>query len=133
MEDRALVQRCQWHKRENVVAYLPKPQQETMRRKLQSAYEQPTYEAAKGALLKLKGELKLINLIESINAGLGQRTDKVDRWRNSDQKQRWVASALLDIERGLNRITGHRHLSRLKAILKTMTGEKESQKTRKAA
>lgn len=165
--DRAVVQRCQWHKRENIVAYLPKSQQETMRRKLQTAYGQPTYEAAKGALLRLKSELKLMNLsaaksleegfeetltlhhlglfeelgtslkttnlIESINAGLGQRTDKVDRWRNSDQKQRWVASALLDIEKGLNRITGHRHLSRLKEVLKTMTVEKESQKMRKAA
>lgn len=163
----AAVQRCQWHKRENVVAYLPKQEQETMRRKLQVAYEQPTYEAAKGALLKLKGELKLMNLsavksleegfeetltlhhlglfeelgtslkttnlIESINAGLGQRTDKVDRWRNSDQKQRWVASALLDIEKGLNRITGHRHLSRLREALRNMITIKEEQKTRKAA
>lgn len=165
--DRAAVQRCQWHKRENIVAYLPKPQQETMRRKLQAAYGQPTYEAAKGALLKLKSELKWMNLsavksleegfeetltlhhlglfeelgtslkttnlIESINAGLGQRTDKVDRWRNSDQKQRWVASALLDIEKGLNRITGHRHLSRLKEVLKITVIERESQKIRKAA
>ena len=165
--ERAVVQRCQWHKRENIVAYLPKPQQETMRRKLQTAYGQPTYEAAKGALLKLKSELKLMNLsavksleegfeetltlhhlglfeelgtslkttnlIESINAGLGQRTDKVDRWRNSDQKQRWVASALLDIEKGLNRITGHRHLPRLKEVLKTMIAERVPQKIRKAA
>jgi len=58
MEDRALVQRCQWHKRENVVAYLPKPQQETMRRKLKSAYEQPTYEAARGALLTQLAQLQ---------------------------------------------------------------------------
>lgn len=165
--DRAVVQRCQWHKRENVVAYLPKPQQETMRCKLQAAYEQPTYEAARGALLKLKGELKLMNLsavksleegfeetltlhhlgffkelgtslkttnlIESINAGLGQRTDKVDRWRNSDQKQRWVASALLDIEKGLNRITGHRHLPRLREALRNMISIKDEQKMKKVA
>lgn len=65
--------------------------------------------------------------------GLGQRTDKVDRWKNSDQKQRWVASALLDIEKGLNRIKGHRHLPRRKAVLKMTVNERESQKTRKAA
>ena len=35
----ALVQRCQWHKRENVIAYLPKSQQEIFRRKLQKAYK----------------------------------------------------------------------------------------------
>ena len=38
----ALVQRCQWHKRENVVRYLPKAQQATWRRRLQQAYERPT-------------------------------------------------------------------------------------------
>ena len=38
----ALVQRCQWHKRENVVRYLPKAQQAPWRRRLQQAYERPT-------------------------------------------------------------------------------------------
>lgn len=38
----ALVQRCQWHKRENVVRYLPKTQQAAWRRRLQQAYERPT-------------------------------------------------------------------------------------------
>jgi transposase-like protein len=46
----ALVQRCQWHKRENVLAYLPERHRATFRRKLQAAYEQPTYDAAKRAL-----------------------------------------------------------------------------------
>ena len=42
----AVLQRCQWHKRENVVAYLPERHRAPFRRKLQAAYEQPTYEAA---------------------------------------------------------------------------------------
>ena len=46
----ALIQRCQWHKRENVVAYLPKGRQAAFRKRLQRAYEQPTYEGAKKAL-----------------------------------------------------------------------------------
>jgi hypothetical protein len=41
----------------------------------------------------------------------------VDRWRTSDQKQRWVASALLDIEPRLRRIKGYRHLPTLRAAL----------------
>jgi transposase-like protein len=45
--DAAAVQRCQWHKRENVLKYLPLGQQATFRRKLQAAYEQPSYAAAK--------------------------------------------------------------------------------------
>jgi transposase-like protein len=46
----AVVQRCQWHKRENVVSYLPKARQAQVRRQLQAAYRQPTYEAASARL-----------------------------------------------------------------------------------
>jgi transposase-like protein len=129
---RAVVQRCQWHKRENVVRYLPKAQQATWRRRLQQAYERPTYPEARTALGRLRQELRTLNLsaahsldegleetltlhqlgvftalgislkttncLESLNAQLGELTDRVDRWRTSDQKQRWVASALLAIE-----------------------------------
>jgi len=55
--------------------------------------------------------------LESLMSQVGQRTDQVDRWRNSDQKQRWVASALLDIEPRLRRIKGYRHLPTLRAAL----------------
>jgi transposase-like protein len=146
-----IVQRCQWHKRENVVTYLPKFQQARWRRKLQAAYEEPTYAAAKAALLRLRSELarlnesavssldegfeetltlrrlgvfralgrslKTTNCLESINALIGQRTDKVDRWRSSDQKRRWLAAALLDIEPRLNRIAGFRALPVLRQAL----------------
>jgi len=147
----ALVQRCQWHKRENIVAYLPKSQRALWRRTLQAAYEQPTYVLAKAALLRRRTELRLLNAsavtsldegfeetltlhrlglfgslgislkttncIESLNAQLGAYTDKVDRWRNSEQKHRWVASALLTIEPRLHRIKGYRHLPLLRAAL----------------
>ena len=38
---RALVQRCQWHKRENVVSYLAKSEQPVRRQRLQRAYNRP--------------------------------------------------------------------------------------------
>ncbi|MBU1366610.1 MAG: transposase [Candidatus Omnitrophica bacterium] len=57
----ALLQRCQWHKRENVVSYLSKSQQAIWRRKLQAAYAKTTYAEAKAALMKLSGELEEIN------------------------------------------------------------------------
>lgn len=128
--------------------YLPKSKQETFRKKLQSAYEKPTYEDAEKALNKVKKELSLINesavrsleegleetltlhrlglfvelskslkttnCIESLMSQLGQRTDKVDYWKNSNQKQRWVASALLDIEPRLTKVRGHKHLPKLR-------------------
>ena len=149
----ALVQRCQWHKRENVVRYLPKAQQAPWRRRLQQAYERPTYTEARTALGRLRQELRTHNLsaahsldegfeetltlhrlgvfpvlgvslkttncLESLNAQLGQLTDKVDHWRTSDQKHRWVASALLLIEPRLRRIKGYRHLSQLQMALRT--------------
>lgn len=67
----ALVQRCQWHKRENIVRYLPKAQHATWRRRLQQAYECPTYPAARAALLKLRQELRLVNLsaVASLDEG----------------------------------------------------------------
>ncbi|CAI4034181.1 transposase [Nitrospira tepida] len=147
----AVVQRCQWHKRENVVRYLPKGHQAPWRRRVQQAYERPTYTDARAALLRLRQELRTINLsavasldegleetltlhrlglfgtlgrslkttncLESLNAQLGQLTDKVDRWRTSDQKHRWVASAVLAIEPRLRRIKGYRHLTQLQEAL----------------
>jgi transposase-like protein len=62
------VQRCQWHKRENVVSYLAKSDQATWRRKLQAAYAHPTYADAKRALARLVRELRLAN--ESAAASL---------------------------------------------------------------
>jgi len=58
---RAEVQRCQWHKRENVVSYLPKADQKKWRKKLQRAYQEPTYGAAKERLTDLHAELQQIN------------------------------------------------------------------------
>jgi transposase-like protein len=55
------VQRCQWHKRENVVSYLGKTAHVAWRRKLQAAYAQPTYADAKRALDRLARELRLVN------------------------------------------------------------------------
>ena len=44
--DRALVHRCQWHKRENVVSYLAKREQAVWRQRLQRAYTRPVYTEA---------------------------------------------------------------------------------------
>jgi len=148
----ALLQRCQWHKRENVLAYLPERHRPTFRRKLQAAYEQVTYEAAKRALGKIRAELTLLNasaaasldegfeetltlhrlglfrelgislkttnILESIHARVEDRTARVDHWRNSEQKQRWLATALLDLEPRLRRIKSFRSLPLLREALK---------------
>lgn len=55
------VQRCQWHKRENVVSYLGKAEQARWRRKLQAAYAHPSYGDAREALQRLHRQLRLVN------------------------------------------------------------------------
>ena len=61
LKGHACVQRCQYHKRKNVVSYLPKSEQARVRRKIEAAYNKPTYEEAKATLKALKPGLKLMN------------------------------------------------------------------------
>jgi putative transposase len=156
----AVLHRCQWHKRENVLDYLPHRHRATFRRKLQAAYEQPTYEKAKRALGKVRAALVLLNAsaaasldegleetltlhrlgifeelgtslkttnaLESIHARVESRTAKVDHWKNSEQKQRWLATALLDLEPRLRRIRNYRALPLLRDALRRQLETKKS-------
>ena len=69
---KAAVQRCQWHKRENVVGYLPSSKQAMFRRKLQAAYDRSDYGPAKAALKTVREELGLLNrsAVASLDEGL---------------------------------------------------------------
>lgn len=163
----ARIQRCQWHKRENIVRYLPKSKQELFRNKLRRAYALPTYTEVKSALLRIRQELEIINVhaaasldegmeetltlhdlglfemleesfkttncLESLNALLGQRTDKIDYWVNSGQKQRWIATSLLDIEPALRKVRGYRHLPLLRSALQVQIQTEEKKNNKKAA
>lgn len=68
------IQRCQWHKRENIVSYLPKCQQEGIRRKLQKAYEHETEDKVSAALKAIEPELTLMNqsAVASLKEGLDE-------------------------------------------------------------
>lgn len=55
------IQRCLYHKIENVISYLPKGIQGIWRAKLRAAYKQTEHEAAKSALDELLAELEDIN------------------------------------------------------------------------
>src|SRR5204863_9870922 len=55
------------------------------------------------------------------------RMAKVDHWKNSEQKQRWLATALLDLEPQLRRIRNYHALPLLReAIKRQMHGVKKS-------
>lgn len=151
LKGRALVQRCQWHKRENVLKYLPLSEQGRWRRRLQQAYEKPTYKEARKALLQLEKELrvrnpsaarsllegmeetltlhrlgvfkelgvslKTTNIIESIFSQAERRCGKVSHWKNGEQKERWLAATLLDLEPRLRRIKGYKYLKNLREAI----------------
>ena len=151
--DAVPVQRCQWHKRENVLRYLTKTEQPVWRRKLQAAYAHGSYADAKRALHRVVAELRVLNesaarsleegleetltlhrlgvfaelgtsfkttnLLESVMARVEAKTERVDRWRTSDQKLRWCAAALLAVEKQFRRVKGCAHLPLLERALTT--------------
>jgi hypothetical protein len=63
-----------------------------------------------------------------------ERCAKVDVWKTSNQRHRWLATALLDIEPRLRRVKGHQHLPKLEAALRRALNIKAvSNQERKAA
>lgn len=69
--DTAFVQRCTWHKREDVLSYLSETDKNYFRPKLQGAYEKSSYTEAKEALKGIRTELSRINLsaVNSLDEG----------------------------------------------------------------
>lgn len=158
--EKAVVQRCQWHKRENVVRHLNNDDEVTYRRRLKHAYREKTYKKARSRLLQIHADLKKLNrsaaksleegfeetltlhklglidelgrslkttnIIENLNHLLQKRSGRIKRWMNSDQRQRWVAMSLLDIEPRLRRIDGFENLPLLEpALLEYINKRKE--------
>ena len=147
----ALIQRCQWHKRENVLSYLSKSDQSRIRRKLQKAYDQDTCEQARADLLAIRTQLddlnvsaarsldegleetltlhrlgmmpylkqsfRTTNCIESLNSQVADRTRNVKRWTTANQRHRWLAAALMDIEPHLRTVKGFRYLPMLRQAI----------------
>jgi len=149
----ALVQRCQWHKRENVLSYLSQEHQDQYRGKLQRSYSEPDYETAKSKLKEIITELMKINrsaarsleegleetltihrlglveqlgvsftttnLIENLNSQLKKYIGRVKNWMNSDMRSRWMATALLQIEKRMRKVNNYEKLHLLRTALKT--------------
>lgn len=149
----ALVQRCQWHKRENVLSYLSQEHQDQYRGKLQRAYSEPDYQTASSRLKEIITELMEINrsaarsleegleetltihrlglveqlgrsftttnLIENLNSQLKKYIGRVKNWMNSDMRSRWMATALLQIEKRMRKVNNYEKLHLLRSALKT--------------
>jgi transposase-like protein len=88
----AFIQRCQVHKKRNVVDHLPEEHKAEVRRKLQNAYWMADYEDAKRALERLQHELMHLNpsAARSLEEGL-EETLTVHRLRVPDQLRRTLS------------------------------------------
>jgi transposase-like protein len=88
----AFLQRCQVHKKRNVVDHLPEEHKADVRRKLQNAYSMADYADAKRALELLHHELMHLNpsAARSLEEGL-EETLTVHKLRVPDQLRRTLA------------------------------------------
>lgn len=155
---KAIVQRCTWHKRENVLSYLSEKDQDWFKGQYTDALNAKDYLIAKSsllllvknlrvkniaaansllegmeeiltlhklaqlskdpAILKLSRSLSTTNCIENINSAIRRKCGRITRWVNSDQRHRWLAGALLEIEPRLNKI---QHWKKLPVLKKAIT------------
>ena len=68
----AVIQRCHWHKRENVLSYLPEEKANAYRKRMNKAYRQESYQDAKRDLKNILDDLKIDNMgaCRSLQEGL---------------------------------------------------------------
>ena len=148
----AVIQRCQWHKRENVISYLNETKQDHYKRRINKAYRIEDYIEAKKYLKEIIKDLKVENLsasrsleegleetltldrlelteyfgrsfsttncIENLNSQITKYLRKVKYWQTSDQRYRWVACALLEIEQRMKKVHNYKHLNDMREKLK---------------
>ena len=91
--DAAFIQRCQVHKKRNVIDHLPEDHKADVKRKLQNAYAMAEYADAKRALDRLHRELMDINpsAARSLEEGM-EETLTVHRLRVPEQLRRTLSS-----------------------------------------
>jgi transposase-like protein len=89
----AFIQRCQVHKKRNVIGHLPEEHQADVKRKIQNAYAMVDYGEAKRALDRLHRELMDINpsAARSLEEGL-EETLTVHKLRVPEQLRRTLSS-----------------------------------------
>jgi transposase-like protein len=149
--NKAFIQRCQWHKQENILKYLPEKHHETIKKQYWNAVNQESYNDARAELNQLRDDLKILNIsaarsldegleeiltlhklglnvefgrsfsttncIENLNSQLKKYIGRVKNWTLSNERYRWVAAALLEIEHKMRKVDNFVKLERLKTTL----------------
>ena len=159
--NKAIIQRCQWHKQENILKYIPEKEQDAVKRKYQQSVNKESYKEARESLKDLKRDLEVINLsaarsleeglediltlhrlglnvdfsksfattncIENLNSQIGKYLNKVKYWKNSKERYRWIAAALLEIELKMRKVNNFRILNQMQNTIKEEIQKRTSQ------
>lgn len=147
----AVVQRCQIHKKRNVLSHLSESDRSTWDRKLSVLFNCEDHTESSSMADGLCAELQRINInaarslaegledmmtitrlglhavfgrcfrttniIESVNSSVARYTRHITRWRSADQRMRWTALALMEVEPSWNKIQNYRRLPMLQRAL----------------
>ena len=159
--EKAIVHRCQWHKQENILKYIPEKDHQAVKRKYQQSVNKESYKEAKESLKELKRDLETINVsaarsleeglediltlhrlglnedfsksfattncIENLNSQIGKYLNKVKTWKNSKERYRWIAAALLEIEIKMRKVNNFRELDKMQKAIKKEIQKRTSQ------
>jgi putative transposase len=159
--NKAVIHRCQWHKQENILKYIPEKEQDAVKRKYQQSVNKESYKDARESLKDLKRDLEKINLsaarsleegleeiltlhrlglnedfsksfattncIENLNSQIGKYLNKVKSWKNSKERYRWIAAALLEIEMKMRKVNNFRKLDKMQKAIKKEIQKRTSQ------
>lgn len=149
---RSVVQRCQEHKRRNVLSYLPKRLHPSVGKMMRDAYRSTSQAMAKRRLLQLVAHLSddhpdaaaslregldetitlkdmklpvgleqtlsTTNPIENLNGGIRRITRNVKRWKDGEMVRRWIATSVLEVQRGFRRVRAFQGMPILVAALR---------------
>ena len=159
--NKAVIQRCQWHKQENILKYIPEKEQQAVKRKYQQSVNKESYKEARESLKDLKRDLEKINLsaarslqegmediltlhwlglnedfsksfattncIENLNSQIRKYLHKVKSWKNSKERYRWIAAALLEIEIKMRKVNNFKNLDIMQKTIKEEIQKRTSQ------
>ena len=82
---------------------------------------------------RLGTSLKTTNIIENVNKLIETKIQRVCYWKNSDQRQRWIATVLLTVEPKLRTIKGFRYLPLLREAMQRLNNKKQNENLLMAA
>ena len=107
----AVIQRCFWHKRENVIKYLNENKQEHYRKRINHAYRSDDYQEARKLLKEIIADLKTDNLSasRSLEEGLEEtltlhRLGLIEDFRRSFSTTNCIESLNSQIEKYLRKV-----------------------------